>query len=620
MNILGILCETNNTRICYSTLAMPWLTFRETQRFSINTKVVLSIPNTPTPKFLHLVKLFLQYPTLPLAVSTWDDFINEIESISDLDRFFVRTLVPSTFVDIVDGVSTIIPSPIYSTMQGSLKYYSLSNVSKININAINNNLIINKAPEQNFSSVDSIVFVNGVACYSTSDDTSLIAHRANLLQNTNNKEVRDVVALDFSTLGSIEKYKLSDCEKVYITGLSTRENTIKNSQYVKSAVSFKSYRKNNISIVFNLPTSAEDGIPILCLAGRIFFPKFDNLELFKNSTGYGVFFTLNRDTLESMISVNLAKQTSTISGTKVKRINIQNFLNDLFVDKLSTNIDINNDCTIPFVAMLKTEHTLYLQETKNISVFEPGTIRFPKKSNGLLINKVTRDLFDYTKLNYDSETIVTVSENYRKYLDIKTAPISYTNNKIGFGWHNYNESDIHNPFCNKNLLLGLENLVLLDIGWDDYRTDEDEDDNGEDPNAEVPFGKLDLIQSNKQYKIYKINKNLNIYLEPIDIRLIKPENSTAIIIIKENDNAAGIYYFSSGTSIERIWIKNSNPNFKIMYNNILQCWTIVDPDNKIKYQSSLGVSADIEDDTNTDPIYTDPWSKEVFWFMPINRT
>lgn len=461
---------------------------------------------------------------------------------------------------------------------------------------------------------DSIVaFVNGVAHYTSMSENGLVIHNANLLTDSE-EEIRNLVIMDFDVLGPVMKYKLSDCKKVYITGTSTVNNDIPSTKYIKSATMFKSYLKDHITIVFTLPDNAKNGIPVLCLGGRLFFPGLDRLELYKNQSNYGVFFTISRDVLEGIISINLAKQNPSGSGVKVRQVNLIDFLNNLFVEKITDNPNPNKDCTVPHVIMLNPDNPIYLQITDSISTIEPGMLRFPRGASGILVSRMSRDLFDYTKIAYETESLITVAEPYRRYLDIKVAPSNYSNRHLGFGWHNYNESDKYNPFSVTNrTMIGLETLSLLDIAHDvdrDSRKLLDE--------TGLGFGRITMFPDGPLKRITRIPKNLIPYYQPINIRVSKSLLGPNVIIERLNDNVTGVYVYITGEDEGRMWLRSMNPPFKLVYNVIHQAWTICDADNNIKYQSSLSASFDSETSVKP-PKHYNPWDDNLFWFEPINR-
>lgn len=500
----------------------------------------------------------------------------------------------------------------------SLKYVTLDHTNSLDVTLNKRDLVILKDSDRVYSSANSILVVNGIACYTTHTPNMLKIYNAGLLSNPLNL-VRDVVALDFSRLGKVHKYKLSSCRKILVTGLDTDSNPVVQSRYVKSAQTFESYRKDMIGIVFELPKGAKIGIPVLCLAGRMFYPVLDNLELFRTVDGYGVFFSISRVTLEGIFLNNLMAQNPSWRGFNMGFVNLDEFLDDIFTENHLTNTDPKKDSMISFVAMIETEEDMYASTTKSISSFDRGIIRFPAKSYGMLVNKHTREMKDYVRIPYKSETHVMLNRDYSRYMVVKSDPTTYTNPAVGHGFFNYNESDIHNPYV-KDLrrLNNLDDYVLLDIMWyvdyDELEPDEEEG------IGEKPFRKINFFVNRNQRKIPSTIRYLRKYLQPIEISLTLHESS--IVVHRQNDIVSGTYVLSDDEAegIERIWEMEVGDvvKYTIQYNLILQGWVIAYPDGKVIYQSSLSATWDAES-SSEDAVYYNPWDANLFWFKPINR-
>lgn len=493
----------------------------------------------------------------------------------------------------------------------SVYYQTLNQNTTLKIEPQGNNLVIPKSVNNVYSSSNSIMVVNGISCYSTYDDNKVTIHSANLLTNKYDNDIRDVIALDFSDFGELYKYKLSDCEKIFTTGLSKQNNLVTGTNYLKSSRTFSSYKKGLIGLAFKLPKNARIGIPILCLGGRLFFPNLDRLELFKTSAEYGVFFSISRVTLEGIISSNSGRLTPMNHGTNLNQITLSSFLDNLFDDA--------GNPIISFVGMLISDKILYTETTESISTFERGIIRFPSKSYGMLVNKYTREIVDYVKIEYDSETHVTVSEQHKRYLAIKDDPSTYTKPQLGYSYHNYNESDIHNPFNSKRDLTDLNDLMLLDISWyTDYKIQDDIPTDTDIDNS--IFSKLKFIKS-KQYLLHNTTTYPTIYLEPVTLQFTN--YGSEIVIYGKHDAISGTYELRNpdASGKDRIWDMFGDDDlikYHLQYNDILQGWTIVYPDGKTIYQSSLSATWQTSVSVN-DIEYYNPWDTNLFWFKPINR-
>lgn len=618
MNILGLLVKTNDTTIAYTTTAMPWTSLEARKTNRVGTIVVLNIPMEYewAPKFLSLDKLFVDYPTMYKDISSWTNFLVRIEAIENLKDYFVRTLVPTKCVDKINGVTTVIDTPFYSTMHGVVKYLNLVDDTRLSVTTNDNDLVITKTADAEFSSNNTIPSVRGVVCYSSATDNTYIAHNGNYIQNVDNKLLRDISFLDFSELGTLTRYKLSDCDPIFITGdsLKLHSRVISSTnvfRYMKSATTFNAYSKSGINIACILPVGAKAGIPIMCLAGRLFFPNFDKLELFKRTDGrYGVIFSINRVMLESIISVNLARQTPAIMGLNHHKVDVSSFLNNLFIDKSTIELDpTKDDCTIPHILILDTPHSLYLETSQQLYNFDNGTIVFPKRSQGMLINSLSRDIIHNTQLRYDSKTLVTVGSSYKRYLIQNEAPTALTTTPIGVGWTNYNEKDIHNPFYKKPIAT-LDNLVLLDIGWGDKQE-------MYTPEPFVPtvdtFEKITLQTCGRLKRIWKIKSPITATLTPVALKL--SNNGIDQNIQIDFEDATGVYTLTTGVDSTREWTRVATPIIKIKFNDILQAWVLVDGGDNILYQSDLSATLI----SSITPEYADPWDVHLMWYKPVNN-
>ena len=58
-------------------------------------------------------------------------------------------------------------------------------------------------------------------------------YKGNSLTNTTNKKYKRYCCIDFGELGVVYKYKLSDCQKLYVTGTEKTLINIPNGTYVK---------------------------------------------------------------------------------------------------------------------------------------------------------------------------------------------------------------------------------------------------------------------------------------------------------------------------------------------------------------------------------------------------
>lgn len=603
MNILGILVKVNRQSIAYTEAALSWSEFRETHGSFVNSMVVLEWdePNDKAPKFLSLDRLFEAHPNISDGISSWSDLLEAIENL-DLFKYFVRTLIPLKCVDVKDGKKVVVDTPFYSTMHGCIKYVNLVDGTNLELELVEDDLHIRQDRNGFFTPENTLASYSGVVCYSSVRDGKYILEEANVISNPDKKDFRDISFLDFTELGNLHKYKLRDCSPLFINGLESSQQYIINKEaYVRSAIPFKAYNKTKIHISFLLPEDAVIGVPILCLAGRLFFPEYDQLRTFRQGSKLGIIFSISRGILEQLISVNLARKKYATTGLNQYPINLDSFLVNLFSSGSSS---VMPSFDIPHIIILDSPWKLYLESSEQISNFPRGIIRFPRRSQGMLVNKISRDIVHHTLIRYDSETHVTVADGYNRYHIGHTAPSNYIEDTLGTGWANYNEKDVRNPF-KKDPVISLDNLMMLDMGWGDLQ------DMSPDPEAkpeDAEFEKIQLKLCGRLKKIWTVKNPNTISYVPVDL-ILKQIGDTGNISIDFED-IEGTYNLTSGTDAERVWTRVFNPKRSIAFNHLLQAWTILNEDDGILYQSGL-VSSLTE---SLNPSHYNPWDLNIRWY------
>ena len=611
MDILGVVIITvDNVGSSYTKEAISCNDFKTIATANTHNLIVIRIDDD-IYDLLDYNRMIDRHPGLIMDVDNWEDFSLGMFLLSDISEFYTNMFVPDKCFDLVDDEIVLTNTTFKTNLHGYINVKSISDFNNVNITYDDNNLFIEKDDVLLFNSRSSIVYVNGIACYTTQQDNTFKIHNGNLLHNYRSNDIRDILIMEFENLGELKTYKLSECTKLYVHKSSKKQHSLPTNGFLRAS-SFDAYNRQYVSIAFKLPKNSPDGIPVLCIGGRLFYPNFDLLETVKIDDELHVIFAINRIILEGILSVNLHKQIPANSRENIARINVDSFLDNLFNPSFT---DITQDCTIPFISIIQTDEPIYFKLSHPKMTFDKTNILlFPRKSNGILYHYPSRDMVDHIKIHYDSSTIVSVPNEQARYLNVSTNPRSYTANKFGFGWHNYNEHDVHNKFKDKKDVACLNNLKLFDIG---YLSNVHMGDDGEIIDGELlktPFDSLTFKLCGKPKQIWTEKKTTRKQLRSIDIPIVKASIPGRLNITL--DGVTRLFRPEGvGGGIKRVWNNDTDPSRKLLYNTNLQCWIIIDDNEKTLYQSSL--SANITMPGSIIESYKDPWDISLQWFEVI---
>ena len=234
---------------------------------------------------------------------------------------------------------------------------------------------------------------------------------------------KNIVLMDFSSLGTISVIKLSDCSNGQV--LHNRNELVRKPiQNVSNPTVdvHKAYMKGDIyypecsyyEISFDLPSGTEMGIPIVCICGRFFYLHEDS-EIRVSDNKISLTVRIERELLHNILLSNLQWFGKQNEGTSIVEERISYTLEELFKDTAYGNTPkdiarkMHEDNSIPFVIMLHTDKKLVCTKTEPIMTIGPDKFMFPKNSGGLLVNKRTREVVDYVRQFYDSGTLVETS-------------------------------------------------------------------------------------------------------------------------------------------------------------------------------------------------------------------
>ncbi len=298
---------------------------------------------------------------------------------------------------------------------------------------------------------------------------------------------KGLMLLDLSSVGDIEIIRLSNCTDTSIVkpndmtssinvinteegnrGMTSAERALHKTAVQKISDIF--WRKGSIehqdlsyyTIQFTLPANTSNGTPVVCLFGRFFFV---GQEVFIQDigTGYQITVTLQRRVLEDIMMSNLQWYSSLQQSEYFVENDIDTTLDHLFddIDKVTYNNDFVQDLSsrlfVPYVIMIHNSGELAMTYSSPILDLGNGSMLFPKNCGGLLLNKITREIVDYTKIWYDNSTLVQCNQT-RPLLTIDRDFHKLTDNELVYN------TDNNVNFNKYSQYRDMDEYVLIDIG------------------------------------------------------------------------------------------------------------------------------------------------------------
>ncbi len=235
-----------------------------------------------------------------------------------------------------------------------------------------------------------------------------------------------IMMIDFSNVGTISIVDSSEFKDVRLSriDISTinkeRTNLTQGDNYsfdphdwmrgeipVADATSFK--------LEFLLPETEQDGIPIVCLFGRLLFVQ-EYVAMHKTSNGLHISVVLPKDLLERILLSNMQNYGKHIADTTNIQLLLEIALENLFTNNKENYISPSleelhirkyADFQKPFVIMLHTNKRMLITRIKPKMSILPDKLVFPANSGGILVNMKTYEIIDYVRVNYKHDTLVT---------------------------------------------------------------------------------------------------------------------------------------------------------------------------------------------------------------------
>lgn len=478
MVIKGIVRHADRHSSCYDTSA---ITLSDALAYQGVQDLILCLEDNSDIKYIDLMRLYAEQPVAANGVTNWEkmtEYLTKL-NLTTLDRYRVATMVPYKMLTIRNGVKTLIKTPFSTNITTQLNIYSVENNFGIDVGygshrspEIRNNprlkwnlpdLVFSKSiPGDLIEFKNTIPFVNGIACYPEVYKDVLFAYQGAQLAAKVSDLNKNILLVDYSNLGDLTIVKLSDCKPVDITGVkektSINDTVVKDDDFVKFEGTIQVYQHSTIKISFLLPEGIKSGYPMVCIGGRMFEPSTDHVKMFSEGARYRVEVELDRQLLEIILAANLQKFKQTIKNTTIVRVSVEDLIDNLFKDpdlfaespseealeKLA--IQRYADKTVPFIAILHSKEPLVHNTIEPLNVLYPDKLLFPSKTGGLLINRYTREVVDYVRVQYDSNELITFPVQQELRLMHRDNLYDLVTPNIAIRKHNTSYTDKYNPF------------------------------------------------------------------------------------------------------------------------------------------------------------------------------
>lgn len=409
MEILVILENNDNVITAYTPNKLSFQTIKNNIRNDINKKYVLCVEHEFNRYQMDLNRMLNKIPGL-LNSTDWNDFINRCPE--DSSQYYpCPTVVPYLMWDInTEGRDYLKPTEFRINNVKSPLIHSCTHDFGITghygsigtpirdeyyLKWLLKDLILShddiQHPKVDFT--NTVPIVNGVTCtpYFFNDELYIL-DAAKYFKSANGIN-KTITLLDFTPFGGIEIVRLKDC---LITDVG-----------------------NEYEKMIKLPSNKnmENKTPILVISGRMFFRneivQYSDTALLVDVKLLGLdWILLTNDWLSGKFVFN----TLTVINKGVK---------DYLTNYIGTENDTDNFIILidnPNVNIIKTPYiyNLYLQG-----------IKFDNEAVGLLVNNITREIEEYTYIEYDNSKLATITWKKLFHFIKRTNP-DHLDENVGF--------------------------------------------------------------------------------------------------------------------------------------------------------------------------------------------
>lgn len=471
-SIAGIIQEIDNQLYCYDT---SYKTYEEALQFDDNTlKLIVALEARYDDKrtwfFVDMNKLLSKYlrfsEYVEFNIHDWNDLIEFFEHLYDHDngeafsQYLTKTIVPRYQLYRDNGKERTRITQFKGNLDDSIKIVSFGYSKDLYGSYVNKDfpkvrdiphrrismpdLVFSKKDTFDMDFANTIPSIDGVVCYpiySRETGELYACNGARFLKNTNEDKSLNILLMDFSNLGTLRHYKLSECRPELIIKNGTQIWVYDDPNRIASVAldpDVVFWQQSQFTLKFRLPEGAANGEPILSLAGRIFMKGLDDLSSYLDENGRTVVeFHITSGILENIVAANLQHQNLYFKNTSIFRVVMSYVFGNIFVDQgyeYDAGSDewiaaqFHMDQVIPFITMIDVKEGLSygVDKVDPLALLSPGQILFPPFGKGLLMNKATREFVDYVRIPYKNQTLVTCT--VQPTLHISTREGANTNN------------------------------------------------------------------------------------------------------------------------------------------------------------------------------------------------
>lgn len=316
---------------------------------------------------------------------------------------------------------------------------------------------------------NTLVSVNGVVGYPIYDKKSnelFVKNGAHMLRDVRDDD-QNIVFLDFSKIlpeessTEIKHWKLSDChpdvvirkdDKVILTngGLvrTNSDGTTKSYLWAKNTLEtflnhdVEFWRQFSFTLTFAVKVEETEysQFPVLCFGGRMFIPGIDNLNYYfikEEDVKYMVVeLSATIPQIVNILASNLQHAGIFYGLSTLYRAAVGYIISNVYTDK-SFNwkhsssewraIEYATQFDIPFVTVVQTDKYVSFNKVSPISIIKPNVLRFPRNTQGILFNRKTKEIIDYTRLVRRNDTIVSITPRDPLYISKKEGAVAHIN-------------------------------------------------------------------------------------------------------------------------------------------------------------------------------------------------
>lgn len=382
MNIFCIIQVALGVTTCYDTSVKSLSELKSAITNDLKLAIVISNEDGSLT-VADLLKI-LTYESATTNITTWSQ-LADVLTVQILNKYLTIVAIPRYITTMVNNLPVTRVNQIYTTQTGSPIYHSCDNMQGVTVgySSFTNqawynfkvlrhkqqDLVFSQSSEPKLNFANTMPIVNGIVHYPQVADNKLwVINGVEAVKQTFSSN-KNIILTDFSPIGNLDFIKFSAC--------SQRTSSYHHDQIVKLPAG-KSLTGKYLMVV---------------LAGRIFF----DYELVKISDRS---FRLNidRKLIGNILLTNKLLKAEYIPSTNQATLdNVDSFL--------STGLwQANNNTS--FIVLLDNP-SLIINQIKPLFRFTPDKLKFPRYSFGWLIRSMTREIVDYTKIDYIDSSVVT---------------------------------------------------------------------------------------------------------------------------------------------------------------------------------------------------------------------